>query len=116
MKLIIMKRPAFICLSLACFNLVFSQQANLSFSSSDTALQTAFYRAKEMALHYKGKPGDPVGPWYESALPPRYAFCMRDVAHQSIPAEILGMSDANKNMLMLFAKNISASKDWCSYW
>jgi hypothetical protein len=69
-----------------------------------------------MALHYKGKPGDPVGPWYESALSPRYAFCMRDVAHQSIPAEVLGMSAANKNMFTLFAKNISASKDWCTYW
>ena len=111
-----MKTLFFIYISIACVNTVFSQQAGLSFSSSDTALQTAFYRAKEMALHYKGKPGDPVGPWYESALPPRYAFCMRDVSHQSLPAEILGMSAANKNMFTLFAKNISASKDWCSYW
>ncbi|MGN6618614.1 MAG: hypothetical protein ACTHJ5_15690, partial [Ilyomonas sp.] len=111
-----MKRLLLIYLFLACCNLVFSQGVDLSFSSSDTALQTAFYRAKEMALHYKGDPNDPVGHWYESALPPRYAFCMRDVAHQSIPAEILGLSAANKNMFTLFAKNISASKDWCSYW
>jgi hypothetical protein len=62
-------------------------QGGIQFISSDTALQTAFGRAKEMALHYKGKPGDPVGPWYESALPPRYAFCMRDVSHQSIGGE-----------------------------
>ena len=111
-----MKRLVLICLCFACFNPLFSQETGLLFSSSDTALQTAFYRAKEMALLYKGKPGDPVGPWYESALPPRYAFCMRDVSHQSIPAEVLGMSAANKNMFTLFAKNISASKDWCSYW
>ena len=26
------------------------------------------------------------------------------------------MSAANKNMFTLFAKNISASKDWCTYW
>jgi hypothetical protein len=111
-----MKRIIIICLYFACFNPVFSQHPDLSFSSSDSALQTAFYRAREMALHYKGNPGDPVGPWYESALPPRYAFCMRDVAHQALPAEILGMGAANKNMFTLFVKNISASKDWCSYW
>jgi hypothetical protein len=41
---------------------------------------------------------------------------MRDVAHQSIAAEALGLSDANKNMFTAFVKNISKSKDWCSYW
>jgi len=91
-------------------------QEGILFTSSDTLLQTAFYRAKEMALSYKGKPGDPVGAWYESALPPRYAFCMRDVSHQSIAAEILGLNKENKNMFSLFVKNISANKDWCSYW
>jgi len=91
-------------------------QGGIQFTSSDTALQTAFSRAKEMALSYKGKPGDPVGAWYESALPPRSAFCMRDVSHQSIGAEILGLYKENKNMFTLFVKNISANKDWCSYW
>jgi hypothetical protein len=69
-----------------------------------------------MALHYRGKAADPVGPWYESALPPRDAFCMRDVSHQCIGAEILGLSSENNNMFTLFASNISASKNWCSYW
>jgi len=95
---------------------VFCQQHAVSFTSSDTALQAAFNWAKQQALHYKGKPGDPVGPWYESALPPRYAFCMRDVSHQSIGGEILGLGKENKNMFTLFAKHISQSKDWCSYW
>ncbi|HWB27227.1 MAG TPA: trehalase family glycosidase [Chitinophagaceae bacterium] len=95
----------------------FSQtNAGVTFFSSDTALQEAFNRAKAMALRYKGKPGDAVGAWYESALPPRSAFCMRDVSHQCIGGEILGLSAANRNMLYLFAKNISESKDWCSYW
>jgi len=53
---------------------------------------------------------------YESALPPRYAFCMRDVSHQCIGAEILGMHRENKNMFTKFTTHISASKDWCSYW
>lgn len=59
---------------------------------------------------------DPVGPWYEAALPGRFAFCMRDVSHQSIGAEILGLAPENTNMFTLFAKNISENKDWCSYW
>ena len=73
-------------------------------------------RALIIALHYKGSAGDPVGPWYESALPPRFAFCMRDLSHQCIGGEILGLSRENHNMFTLFARNISASKDWCSYW
>ncbi|MBT2591348.1 hypothetical protein J7E50_14045 [Pedobacter sp. ISL-68] len=101
----------FICLCCGVF-----AQGGVTFKSTDTALQTAFVRAKEMALSYKGKPSDPVGPWYESALPPRSAFCMRDVAHQSIGGEILGLNKENKNMFRLFVNNISESKDWCSYW
>lgn len=88
----------------------------VTFGGSDTALTKAFAWAKAQALHYKGKPGDPVGPWYESALPPRDAFCMRDVSHQAVGGAILGLDAENKNMLTLFARNISASKDWCSYW
>lgn len=88
----------------------------LTFSSSDTALARSFKWASQMALHYKGAVTDPVGPWYESALPPRSAFCMRDVSHQSIGGEILGLKAENKNMLSLFVKNISEGKDWCTYW
>ena len=86
------------------------------FGSSDTALVRAFDWAKAQALHYKGKPEDPVGPWYESALPPRDAFCMRDVSHQSVGGAILGLDAENKNMLTLFAQNVSESRNWCSYW
>lgn len=91
-------------------------QSTVQFKSSDIKLTEAFQWAKRMALHYKGQTTDPVGAWYESALPPRFAFCMRDVSHQSIGAEILGMSLENKNMLGLFASHLSESKDWCSYW
>lgn len=99
------------------FNQVcFGQSETLQFRSTDAALQTAFERAKEMALSHRGKPGDPVGEWYEAALPTRSAFCMRDVSHQSMAAEMIGLGKANKNMFSLFAKNISDSKDWCSYW
>jgi hypothetical protein len=93
-----------------------AQDKGVSFTSSDKKVEEAFVWAKDMAWHYKGHPADPVGPWYESALPPRDAFCMRDVSHQSIGAEILGLNKENRNMLNLFAGNISASKNWCSYW
>ncbi|TKK70353.1 hypothetical protein FC093_06295 [Ilyomonas limi] len=111
-----MKKYLLTLILIAVYSFALSQSEGLTFQSSDTALQTAFIRAKEMALHYKGKPADPVGPWYESALPPRSAFCMRDVAHQSLAAEVLGMSRENKNMFTHFVSNISESKDWCSYW
>lgn len=41
--------------------------------------------AKEQALAYAFE-DDPVGLWYEAALPGREAFCMRDVSHQSMGA------------------------------
>lgn len=98
------------------FSFASAQVAHVNFSSTDKELEHAFNWAKEMANHYKGADTDPAGPWYEAALPSRNAFCMRDAAHQSIGAEILGMSKQNLNMFSLFAKNISAGKDWCSYW
>ncbi|MCF3108174.1 hypothetical protein LL912_05240 [Niabella sp. CC-SYL272] len=84
--------------------------------SSDTALQHSFYRARDLAVSFRGSPSDPVGPWYEAALPSRNAFCIRDVSHQCLPAEMLGMSAENKNILTRFVSNISESKDWCTYW
>lgn len=98
------------------FSFASAQITQVGFTSSDKGLVQAFDWAKKMALHYKGAGTDPVGPWYEAALPSRNAFCMRDAAHQSIGAEILGLSRENLNMFSLFAKNISASKNWCSYW
>jgi hypothetical protein len=59
---------------------------------------------------------DRVGPWYEAALLGRRAFCMRDVFHQVAGAQALGLSQHTQNMLHRLAENISASKDWCSYW
>jgi hypothetical protein len=93
-----------------------AQSPGVTFQSTDTALQNAFAWAKQMALHYQSTSDDPVGPWYESALPPRYAFCMRDVSHQCIGAEILGMHKENRNMFSKFTSHMSTSKDWCSYW
>lgn len=89
--------------------------ARLTLTSSNTALVAGFDWAKAQALAYVYR-GDPVGDWYEAALPGREAFCMRDVAHQSTGAHLLGLADCNYNMLRRFAENISAAKDWCTHW
>ncbi len=93
-----------------------AQAKPIEFTSSDTALQTAFSNASQMALYYRGSAADPVGPWYEAALPTRRAFCIRDVSHQCLAAEALGMGAENKNMFLHFVSNISEKKDWCTYW
>ncbi len=89
--------------------------SSLELISSDAALVEGFQRAKRQAMAYVFD-GDPVGPWYEAAEPGREAFCMRDVAHQSLGAQALGLARYNLNLLRRFAENVSDSKDWCSYW
>jgi hypothetical protein len=90
-------------------------EAALTLDSSDSALVEAFNWAKRQALEFAFD-GDPVGSWYEAALPGREAFCIRDVAHQAMGAHALGLAPHTLNMLRRFAENISESKDWCSYW
>lgn len=87
----------------------------IELTSSNTQLNEAFLWAKKTACSYI-RDNDLVGKWYEAALPDRESFCMRDVSHMSTGAYFLGLKDYNKNMLSKFAKYISASRDWCSYW
>ncbi|GEM_PF-2554075 len=89
------------------------EKGRITLTSSDTNLVKSFLWAKRQALAYVFE-GDPVGDWYEAALPKREAFCMRDVSHQSMGANALGLWNHNKNMLRKFAENISDSKDWCT--
>lgn len=72
--------------------------------------------AVETAKSYAHDAGDPVGPWFEAALPGRDAFCMRDVAHMAMGAEALGLSKHVLNMVSKFAASISPELFWCSYW
>lgn len=91
-------------------------ESGILFASSDKVLEETFQWAKTMALSYAHDSNDPVGAWYEAALPQREAFCMRDVSHQAIGAHLLGLAKHNRNMMFRFAENISDTKDWCSYW
>src|SRR5215204_3339035 len=84
-------------------------------SSIDETLNRGWEWAVAQAMDYV-RAGDPVGDWYEAALPGRNAFCMRDVAHQSAGAQALGLRQETKNMLLRFAENIAESRDWCTYW
>lgn len=90
--------------------------SDLQFVSSDAKLTQAFAWAKSQALAYAHRSGDPVGAWYEAALPGRDAFCMRDVSHQTTGAAALGLYQANYNMLGRFAAAVSRKRDWEGYW
>ena len=90
-------------------------KSQLQFSSSDQQLVRAFEWSRKQALDYAFA-GDPVGLWYEAALPGREAFCMRDVSHQSTGAQALGLAANTYNMLHHFAAAIARSRDWCSFW
>jgi tetratricopeptide (TPR) repeat protein len=87
----------------------------LQLRSSDPRLNDGFQWAKAQALEYVFN-DDPVGPWYEAALPGRAAFCMRDVSHQAAGAQTLGLAKHNANMLRRFAEAIDECRDWCSFW
>ena len=90
--------------------------SSLQFESSDTKLVQAFQWAKLRALAYAHDGNDPVGPWYEAALPGRDSFCMRDVSHQSTGAAALGLYSQNRNMLGRFAAAVSQDRDWAGFW
>ena len=88
----------------------------MTFECTNKTLQNAFAWAKSQALAYAHDGTDPVGPWYEAALPGRKAFCMRDVAHQANGAAALGLDKANLNMLRRFAAAVAPERDWAGYW
>lgn len=88
---------------------------SVSFFSSDVTLCQGFLWAKKQAEAYV-RDHAPIGPCYESALPGRDSFCMRDASHQAMGAHCLGLLPHNRNMMETFARHISASRDFCSYW
>lgn len=86
-----------------------------SFHGSDRALNRGFDWAVRQALAYVVDDA-PIGPCYEAALPSRQAFCMRDVSHQAMGAQVLGRGDCNSTMLQAFARGINETRDFCSFW
>ena len=88
---------------------------SIGVASDHAALVQGFEWAREAALSYV-REGDPVGKWFEAALPGREAFCMRDVAHQAEGALALGLYDHTLNMMQKFAGSIASTRDWCGYW
>lgn len=107
---------AFLVLSGCNSEFILASGEMVGFRSTDGRIVDAFRWARDMALSYVHDGTDPVGLWYEAALPERESFCMRDLSHQTVGAAILGLNKYNLNMLGKVASNISESKDWCSYW
>ncbi|MFA6126713.1 MAG: hypothetical protein WC699_05370 [Bacteroidales bacterium] len=110
-----------VCSALSCTTnpsdrLLTADCASIRISSPDTLLVNIFNWAQTTSNGYAGSDSDPVGPWYEAALPNREAFCIRDVSHQCIGAEILWQGKQNLNMFRKFVENISEARDFCSYW
>ena len=90
-------------------------QTDLTLHSGDRDLEKGFDLLKGEALRYVFE-GYPVGDYYEAALPGRDAFCMRDVSHQCMGAQALGLGRHNFNMFLKFAQALSEKRDYCSYW
>lgn len=90
--------------------------AKVKFDSSSTVLNNGFEWAKRQAMQYVHFGEDPVGLWYEAALPGRDSFCIRDICHQSMGANILGLREHTKNMLLKFMINMDSSRDYCTFW
>jgi len=113
--------PLLVCYAVAPASLLAAQSnahtsAPLAFTASNTVLQEAFTWAKDQAQAYVFTSAPPVENFYEAALPGRNAFCMRDVSHQALGAEALGLSVQNKTMLRLFASSMAESRDWTPFW
>ena len=87
----------------------------ITLSTDHADLAAGFRWARETSLGYV-REDDPVGPWYEAALPGRDAFCMRDVSHQVEGSLALGLYEHTFNMMRKFAGSIAESRDWCGYW
>lgn len=110
-------KKIFILLFVIYFIKGYAQSNSLfHFNSSDRDLVQSVDWAKNKALSFSHDERDPVGYWYEAALPNREAFCVRDVSHQSIGAEILGLRSHNLNMVLKFTENISKSRNYTTYW
>lgn len=92
-----------------------NEPLSVKFFSSSSKLCDGFHWANNQAMAYVTDDA-PAGPCYESSLPGRDAFCMRDVSHQAVGAHFMGLGKHNRNMMRMFAKHIREERAFCSYW
>jgi hypothetical protein len=86
----------------------------ISFESADPLLDAKVAAARDRALA-SVHAWSAFGSWYD-APGGQTGFCPRDLAHQRSGASSLGLARQTRNMMMAFAKSISASRDWCGFW
>jgi hypothetical protein len=84
-------------------------ESKLTFTSSDAQLVHAFDWAEGQAMAYVQGGSDPVGLWYETGLPGRTRFSMRDTSHQSMGAQALGLAAYTHNMLHRKMRGLTAA-------
>jgi hypothetical protein len=91
--------------------------STLGFDSSIQGFRDGFAWAKDVALGYvvrRDRPG--VLPSIASGLLDRPLFYLRDVAHQSLGAHLLGLDEENFAMLHAFAASATERRRWYPLW
>ncbi|MFF1819592.1 NPCBM/NEW2 domain-containing protein [Kribbella sp. NPDC058245] len=111
---------------------VVSEQKSIVISSSNNKLVETFnwakWRARQHVQTGKRGPIDVEGPVppnakqadyipsYWAGYAHRTAFYIRDYAHQSSGAHLLGLDQENKSMLGAYAATSTAARDWYPLW
>jgi hypothetical protein len=91
--------------------------STLRFDSSIDGFRDGFAWAKDTALGYVVRRDRPaVLPSYASGLLDRPLFYLRDVAHQSVAAHLLGLDEENFAMLRAFAASATERRRWYPLW
>lgn len=89
----------------------------LNFTCSDPQLEATFQWMKAEALQWVQTNSSPgFMPSFWAGYPDRAAFYLRDFAHQSVGAHLLGLRAENLAMARLFANTTSADLAWFCPW
>src|SRR5260370_41228178 len=89
-----------------------SHATQLEFHSSSSSLDAMFRWARGQAFAYVAPSSSYIAPGYQSALPGRNAFCMRDVSHQAQGAVGLVRAAPTRNVLGRLAESGEEQQDW----
>lgn len=93
------------------------RRAAVNFACSDAALSAGFEWAKTTALNYVQTGKQPTFmPCYWAGYPNREAFYLRDFAHQTVGAHLLGLDEENFAMASLMARSVTAERGYYPVW
>ena len=93
------------------------RRAPVDFTCSDAVLSAGFEWARTTALGYVQTGKDPkFMECYWAGYPTREAFYLRDFAHQTAGAHLLGLDEENFAMASLMAKSATAERGYYPVW